>query len=138
MTQDRTTFQKLAEGRLAEARLLLENGQPSGAYYLAGYAIECALKARIAKGFRKDEIPELRRVQNIYTHDLNNLLRLADLEEDLDAEKKSNPDLYQRWEIVKTWSEGARYKVWTVEVASAIVDAIDGDGGILEWLRNRW
>jgi HEPN domain-containing protein len=69
MSQDRATFQQLAEERLAEARALLETGHPSGAYYLAGYAIECALKARIAADFRADEIPDLRRVRDIYVHD---------------------------------------------------------------------
>ena len=138
MSQDRATFQQLAETRMSEARSLLENGHPSGAYYLAGYALECALKARIAKEFRKHEIPELKKLQNIYTHDLSALLSIAGLKEDLEAEKQTASDIYQRWEIVKTWSEGARYKVWTMDVALAIVRAIDGDGGILEWLRNRW
>ena len=40
MAQDRATFQLIAEIRLAEARVLLETGHPSGAYFLAGYAIE--------------------------------------------------------------------------------------------------
>jgi hypothetical protein len=48
MSQDRATFQQLAELRLAEARALHAEGLYSGAYYLAGYAIECALKAKIA------------------------------------------------------------------------------------------
>lgn len=138
MAQDRGTFQTLAETRLAEARLLLESGHPSGAYYLAGYAVECALKAKIAKGFREFELPELKRVQSIYTHNLHVLLGLADLAVELEAAKTDNPEIYQRWETVKVWSEAARYKIWTVDVASAMLEAIDGGGGVLEWLRNRW
>jgi HEPN domain-containing protein len=138
MSQDRATFQQLAESRLAEARLLFAGGFPSGAYYLAGYAIECALKAVIAEDFRASEIPELKYVRDVHTHDLSALLRLAELEEKLDAEKKINPDLYQRWTTIKTWSETARYKVWTQASASAILDAVDGDEGLLQWLRNRW
>src|ERR1700760_4461378 len=91
MSQDRTTFQQLAESRLAEARLLFAGGFPSGAYYLAGYAIECALKAVIAEDFRASEIPELKYVRDVHTHDLSALLRLAELEEKLDAEKKKIP-----------------------------------------------
>ena len=53
MTQDQSTFRQLAEQRLAEAELLLANGFWSGAYYLAGYALECALKAKIASSFRE-------------------------------------------------------------------------------------
>jgi len=37
-------FQKLSAIRLEEARVLLRNKQYAGAYYLAGYSIECALK----------------------------------------------------------------------------------------------
>jgi hypothetical protein len=137
MSQDRTTFQQLAESRLVEARLLLANGLPSGAYYLAGYAIECALKAVIAADFRANEIPDPKYVRDIYTHDLSALLRLADLEQELEAEKKTKPELYQRWATVKTWSESARYEVWTEASASVILEAIDGDEGLLGWLRNR-
>jgi HEPN domain-containing protein len=137
MSQDRATLQQLAELRLSEARLLLANGLPSGAYYLAGYAIECALKAIIAADFRANEIPDPKYVRDIYTHDLSALFRLAELEQELEAEKKANPALYQRWTTVQTWSEKARYEVWTQVSASAILDAIDGDEGLLEWLRNR-
>jgi hypothetical protein len=72
---------------------------------LAGYAIERALKAVIARDFRANEIPDLKYVRDIHTHDLSALLRFAELEEQLDAEKKTNPDLYQRWTTIKTWSE---------------------------------
>jgi HEPN domain-containing protein len=137
MSQDRATFQQLAELRLAEAKLLLANGLPSGAYYMAGYAIECALKAIIAADFRANEIPDLKYVRDIYTHDLGALLRLAELEQELEAEKNKNPGLYQCWATVQTWSERARYEVWTEASASAILGAIDGDEGLLEWLRNR-
>jgi HEPN domain-containing protein len=74
MAQDRETFQRLAEFRLDEARLLFANGHPSGAYYLAGYAIECALKARISSQFRANEIPDKALVNGVYEHDLSKLL----------------------------------------------------------------
>jgi HEPN domain-containing protein len=104
MGQDRATFQQLAEMRLAEARALHAQGLYSGAYYLAGYAIECALKAKIAGDFHENEIPELKRVQSIYTHDLSALRGLAVLKEDLDAEKELHPELYQRWGVARAWS----------------------------------
>ena len=44
MSQDRDTFRQLAELRLTEAKLLYANGLASGAYYLAGYAVESVLK----------------------------------------------------------------------------------------------
>ena len=35
----RTDFQQMADERLSEAKLLLDAGKWSGAYYLAGYAV---------------------------------------------------------------------------------------------------
>ena len=45
---NRWEFRELATLRLAEAKALLDAGLPDGAYYLAGYAVECGLKACIA------------------------------------------------------------------------------------------
>ncbi len=46
---NRIDLQQLARARLREAEALLNAGEWSGAYYLAGYAVECGLKACIAK-----------------------------------------------------------------------------------------
>jgi len=46
---NRADFQELAQIRLRDAEVLLENGRFDGAYYIAGYSVECALKACIAK-----------------------------------------------------------------------------------------
>jgi len=42
---NRVDLQQLAELRLKESKALFAAGFPEGAYYLAGYAVECALKA---------------------------------------------------------------------------------------------
>lgn len=44
---NRVDFRQLAGLRIAEAKVLLDNNLYAGAYYLAGYAVECALKACI-------------------------------------------------------------------------------------------
>ncbi len=44
---NRLEFQAMAEERIVDASLLLVGGQWSAAYYLAGYAVECGLKACI-------------------------------------------------------------------------------------------
>lgn len=98
------TFREIAKCRLAEAKLLAERGHPSGAYYLAGYAVECALKAIIAGRFRANEIPDKGLVNSIYTHNLSDLLRLAGLQTEFQAES----ELVESWDIVKRWSENAR------------------------------
>jgi HEPN domain-containing protein len=141
MANERATFQKLAHLRIDEAKVLLGPGQPSGAYYLAGYAIECALKAVIAKQFRSDEIPDKALVNDVYSHDLSKLLRLAGLESELDAARRADSELDRRWSIVKNWKEQARYSIWTDKEASSMIDAVVGDGhagGLFQWLTARW
>jgi HEPN domain-containing protein len=137
LSQDGATFRQLAEQRLAEAELLLASGFWSGAYYLAGYSLECALKAKIASSFRENEIPELKRVQKIYSHDLSSLLSLAGLKDELEAETDASAELRKYWTIATEWSEQARYVIWTQERASAILEAVSGDKGLLRWLLNR-
>lgn len=141
MASERTILQQLAGLRLQEAKLLARERHFSGAYYVAGYAIECALKACIAARFRENEIPDRKFVNDIYTHDLGKLLGLAGLEEELTEARQRDPELDQRWSIVKNWDEKSRYSLWTAEQAAAMIDAIDGNGGIgglFQWLSIRW
>jgi hypothetical protein len=53
-----TNLKALAQAKLDDAILLFDNKRYSNAYYLAGYAIELALKACIAKQFVADTIPD--------------------------------------------------------------------------------
>jgi hypothetical protein len=137
LSWDRETLRELAVLRLAEAELLLAHGLWSGAYYLAGYSLECALKAKIASSFRENEIPELRRVQKIYSHDLISLLDIAGLKDELEAEMEAHAELRKSWTVATEWSEQARYQIWTQQAASAIIEAVRSDQGLLQWLLNR-
>jgi hypothetical protein len=49
VAMNRNHFRQLAEVRIEEALVLFAQGLYDGAYYLAGYAVECGLKACIAK-----------------------------------------------------------------------------------------
>jgi hypothetical protein len=55
---NRIDLQNLANERIAEAKILLDAGKWSGAYYLAGYAVECGLKACIANLLKTENFPE--------------------------------------------------------------------------------
>ena len=55
---NRDDLQKLSEIRLKEAKVLLDQDLFDGAYYLLGYALECALKSCIAKQFRQYDFPD--------------------------------------------------------------------------------
>lgn len=76
----RAEFQQLADTRVLDAQALLNAQRWHAAYYLAGYGVECALKACIAKGFNQHDIPDWSFVKNIFVHDLNKLLGVARLD----------------------------------------------------------
>lgn len=75
---NRTDFHKLAEIRIKEAKILLDRKSYAGAFYLAGYAVECALKACIAKQTQAYDFPP-QDAKTFYTHDLDTLVNKADL-----------------------------------------------------------
>ena len=79
---DRRDLQELSKVRLKEARALMKLGLYDGAYYLAGYAVECALKACIAKDTRRHQFPDKKRVDLSHSHDLLQLIRVAGLEDE--------------------------------------------------------
>jgi hypothetical protein len=70
----RADLQELSKVRLIEARMLLDGQSYAGAYYLTGLALECALKACIARSSEQYDFPELKRVQDSWNHDLTRLL----------------------------------------------------------------
>lgn len=131
---NRADFQQLAALRLDEARSLLAAGQPSGAYYLAGYAVERALKACIARQTRAENFPPRpETVRNMYTHDLSRLVRIAELQSELVSARAANPAFQRYWETVSTWSEQARYETFTQAQAADLLTAIsDPTNGVMQ------
>jgi hypothetical protein len=91
---NRRDFQRLADLRVGEAGALVRSRKEIGAYYIAGYAVECALKACIAKTTKRYEFPpKSDYVRKLYSHNLEELLRIAGLEKQLEADSRVNPDL---------------------------------------------
>jgi len=126
--------------RLQEARALRRAGLHAGAYYLAGYAIECALKACIAKMTVRHAFPDKAFMNKIYTHDLEALVKLANLEQALLNDCKQQKPLELNWQIVRDWTEEARYRpVISAIVARDMTSAcVSQQHGILSWVRARW
>jgi HEPN domain-containing protein len=135
----RKDLQKLAALRLKEARILLEHRCWAGAYYLAGYAVECALKAYLAKRTERHEFPDREQVQKQHTHNLDALFAIAELDEERDTLTDVDPKFDDNWEAVRLWNERSRYKLPTEEAARALVQAVgDRQHGLLQWLKRRW
>ncbi len=129
----------LADTRAADAQYLLAGGRHSAAYYLAGYAIECGLKAVIAHSFRAGVIPSKRFVDKVYTHNLSELLSLAGLKGQLDADSDQSADLRAAWAIVSSWNEASRYELIDPFGATAMVEAVtNAQYGMMQWLRRHW
>jgi HEPN domain-containing protein len=137
---NRNDFQKLAILRLKEAEVLLKNKCYEGAYYLAGYSIECALKACIAKKTKRYEFPEQKKINNSYIHDLNKLIDVAELTQTLNDELKININFKNYWLFAKDWKETHRYEnKIDKKYAEDIIKAIkDNNDGILKWLKKYW
>jgi hypothetical protein len=137
---NRNDFKKLSTLRSKEAKTLLAAGQFAGAYYLAGYAIECALKACISKQTQKHDFPDKDIVKESYTHNLDGLLKTAGLAADFKTDAHANKDLETNWAVIKDWSEDVRYETTIAEAdAKDLYSAITNKtNGVLPWLRKRW
>ena len=106
---NRLDLQNLALARLEEVEVLLNNHKYSGAYYLSGYVIECALKACIAKQTQEFDFPDKKTVMDSYTHDLEKLVKVAKLDKELRS-LLDDPNFSLRWLEVRDWSEESRYQ----------------------------
>jgi hypothetical protein len=138
---NRLQLRQLAEDRILDAACLLTGGRPTGAYYLAGYAIECGLKACIMAHVEAVGVifQDKRYSEKCWTHRLEDLLALANLKPTLDADVALNASLSTSWGVVKDWKETSRYEQKTQAEAQALYDAVDSKpDGVLQWIRNRW
>jgi HEPN domain-containing protein len=135
-------LQKLAAERVADAKALLKAGRWAGVYYLAGYAVECALKACIlARLAAQAEIlfEDRKFSEKCWTHDLNQLVDLAGLKAALAVDCVADPELADNWVTVKEWSETSRYERKAKGDAQALYDAITNNKhGVFKWIKARW
>ena len=136
---NRSDLQNLSRVRHQEAKILFQSGQYSGAYYLAGYAVECALKACIAKLTQKHEFPDKARVDRSYIHNVSRLMEVAGLKTQLDGDMRVNSRLAANWEFTRNWSEESRYRLWSRAEAESMIDAITGrKDGVIPWIKRHW
>jgi HEPN domain-containing protein len=138
---NRAQLRQLAEDRILDAERLLTGGRWAGAYYLAGYAVECGLKACIMVHVDTSGaiFQDKKFSEKCWTHDLEDLLALANLTPTLDADATANAALSVNWTTAKVWSETSRYLQKTQLQAQAMYDAVaNNPDGVLAWIRLRW
>jgi hypothetical protein len=141
----------LTRQRLDEADDLIRIGRVDAGFYLAGYAIELALKAAICKtldqpDFYKPDrtLKGSRLVQDkvfreFKTHNYSDLLVLSGLSNKLDDALKTDVSIATAWRIVTDlkWSENDRYEFSRVTLAEAS-DFVESTKILTTWISNYW
>src|SRR6266852_1323454 len=137
---NRDKLRQLCDSRLEEARVLLEKQLWTGAYYLTGLAVECALKSCLAGAVKEHDFPDKEFVNAMYVHKLERLFTLnVALWRKLQDDMKTDTKLSVNWSTVKDWDDAKRYDILGELDARAIYDAATEAGsGIMLWIRRVW
>lgn len=139
---DRLEWQQLAERWLVDAKAMLKAHRWSAAYYVAGYAVECALKACVVARIVNNSgvvFEDRRFSEKCWTHNFDELIKLAELDAMRAADSAANPALHRHWLILKDWSEAARYRTVPHRTAKRFINVIiDRVIGVMKWIKEHW
>ena len=130
----------LAALRLEEAECLFQNGLCDGAFYLGGYAVELAFKAKICECLNIDDfyakhVPKTELSKVFMVHNLDRLMVLSGTFTDLVAEKETNPQLAKAWSAVISWNEKARYDKRNSHLETDVKDFLASVRFIMQWIK---
>jgi HEPN domain-containing protein len=141
---NRAQLRQLAEDRILDAQRLLTGGRWAGAYYLAGYAAECGLKACIIVHVEVSGaiFQDRKFSEKCWTHDLEDLQsrRSTRMDTDtlvenlIDDGQKLVEELPQRgFEMTAAfWLKASEDGKWRFYIVSPLVDA---EGSIKAYMR---
>lgn len=74
-----------------------------------------------------------------YTHNLKELVKVADLRDGLRTAAETDPVFGEYWDIVESWSEQSRYGRNSVQSAQNLIEAIsDRNHGVFKWVKRYW
>lgn len=137
---NRQELQELSKIRRKEAAALLKAKLYSGAYYLLGYSVECALKACIAKQTKRFDFPNKDLAVKTHVHNLEQLLKFAGLENELNKEIAANKTFEVNWAVVKDWKETSRYlcTIAPTDATDLYMACTSRKNGILSWIKSKW
>jgi HEPN domain-containing protein len=93
---NRADLNQLSELRVREAMALFAKRYYDGACYLAGFSVECALKACIARKTAKHSFPDRDAVLKSWTHNLKSLAEVAGLYGEIMDEVQGGTTLVDR------------------------------------------
>jgi hypothetical protein len=124
----------LAAQHQGTARVLSSNkALAAQGFFHAGLAVECALKAYIFKKERFNAWPSKEMRPDLWTHDLRELVRIAEIP--LDAGAPQAP----AWHVVLQWDRAQGYDPARMprRVAQSMVEAAFGELGVVTWIRQK-
>jgi len=143
------TIRALAALRLEEATVLIQQGKPDGAFYLAGYSIELTLKAKVterlgvsslfaAKPLDAEKFPDIDKLRQLAkTHNLELLLVLSGLRPAYSQAKATHRTFFKFDALLWSWSEQLRYRLpgqVTGQDVQQFVEFLSDPNGLLQWI----
>ena len=133
-------IQDLADLRLREATGLVNIGLPDAAFYLAGYAAELYLKAKICENlklpnFYDQYAPKSDLSKTFLIHNLERLMLLSGLLLEFEAEKKANVSFLSDWQKIQEWSEKSRYDLQGSHSVAEVLIFIDAVKNLIQWIK---
>ncbi|MHB1422186.1 MAG: hypothetical protein ACYC3I_03100 [Gemmataceae bacterium] len=124
-----------------DAKSLLDAGRWACAYYVAGYALECALKSCVLTYVEKSGIifDDPKFLAGCRTHKLEDLLKLANLQAAHGVAVGAKPVLLGNWSAATNWTEESRYEQRSKKDAEELYEAITNNpDGVLPWIKLHW
>ena len=145
-------MQVMAEERIKDAKALLDGGRWEFAYYAAGYAVECALKAcLLARMIHTAWVfQEKWDAKVCLTHDFGKLIDLAGMRDELNNKLAASAvaaaagglpagAFGSNWGTAQEWKVESRYQSKTEADAQRLYDALTQiPDGVLPWIKHYW
>jgi hypothetical protein len=138
---NRVEARRFAEARVVDASVLLDAGRWQAAYYLIGYAVECALKSCVLAYVEESGIifQDKKFAEKCFTHDIEALVSAANLVAIRGQDIAANPAFGLNWQLLKDWGVGVRYLDKSEDEARALFEAVTTHpNGLLSWIKERW
>lgn len=132
----------LADSRIKEAQALSKKGFHDLAFYVAGYAVELQLKAKICEHFDLPDFysqyaPKTDLSKTFLIHNLEKLMLLSGLHAKFESERATNTAFENDWVIVKQWSEKSRYDELGTHSIKDVTDFFQSIKIIIRWIKKQ-
>jgi hypothetical protein len=106
---------------------------------VVGYAVECGLKACIARLTQAEDFYDKALAGSIFTHKLKDLANYARLSEEIKQFGKEDRIFERNWAQVSSWNQASRYEPHTQAQAEEMMQAVrDPDHGVMQCIRRYW